>query len=234
MLMPSKVFRQVNLPERPKITRVDTPTGRYYTLQGKDYSVPSITSVLSATQDSTWLEEWKDKVGGEVAERTSRMASKQGTQMHLLCETYLTNGDLKSVAKTCLTQVVGRFKKLVPILDKIEVVLAAELMMVSDIVAGTADLFCVIDGQVCVVDYKTSKRIKTRDDIHSYFIQLAAYAYMFEYMYQIPVKRGIIIMSVENSTPLVFSESISSWTPELFKAIDQYEKIVKGIPSETE
>jgi len=49
---------------------------------------PSITTVLSATSDKTGLDEWRNKVGHEEADRISKLSMNRGTVMHRLIELY--------------------------------------------------------------------------------------------------------------------------------------------------
>lgn len=49
---------------------------------------PSITTVLGETSDKTGLDEWRNKVGHEEADRISRLSMNRGTIMHRLIELY--------------------------------------------------------------------------------------------------------------------------------------------------
>jgi hypothetical protein len=79
-----------------------------------------------------------------------------------------------------------------------------------------------------VIDFKTSKRIKTRDDIHDYFMQCSAYAVAFEEMTKIPVPQIVIIIAVDESDPLIFIEKRNAWI-EGFKDLRLEYKKWKGI-----
>jgi hypothetical protein len=73
-----------------------------------------------------------------------------------------------------------------------------------------------------VIDFKTSSRIKTKDDIKSYFMQTSAYAVAFEERTSIPVSNMIVIMAVENEQPLIFVEKRNTWIDEFIKLRQEY------------
>jgi ATP-dependent exoDNAse (exonuclease V) beta subunit len=45
---------------------------------------------------------------------------------------------------------------------------------------GRVDLITEWEGKLSVIDFKTSKRLKTEDKIQDYFAQCVAYAMMYE------------------------------------------------------
>ena len=79
--------------ELPNLERVDSPNGRkYITPDGNAY--PSVTTVLSKTLDHSGLDEWKNLVGEEEALKVSRTATRRGSNIHDLCENYVSRNKL--------------------------------------------------------------------------------------------------------------------------------------------
>jgi len=70
--------------------------------------------------------------------------------------------------------------------------------------AGRVDCIADFDGIPSIIDYKTSRRIKTSEDIESYFIQMTLYSLMFEDMTGIKCKQLVVIMGVDHEDPLLF------------------------------
>ena len=66
--------------------------------------------------------------------------------------------------------------------SKVTDIYAQECALYSDFlkVAGRVDCVGVYNGILSIIDFKTSRRHKTKKDVHSYFMQEAAYAIMFE------------------------------------------------------
>lgn len=197
-------------------------TRLYVTPQGKKY--PSITTVLSVRGKEA-IYEWRRRVGEEEANRVTRHACARGTALHTIAEKYLNN-ELDIYKKDEMPHVVALFRSIQPILDNnIGRVVMQERPLYSDHlgIAGRVDLIAEYEGKLSVIDFKTSKRVKTREEISNYFVQAAAYAIMFEERTGIPVSRSVIVMAVDdNPVPVVFKEKRDSWTNELQKVIKEY------------
>lgn len=117
-----------------------------------------------------------------------------------------------------------------PLLNDINDIYALEQPLYSNHlqVAGTVDCIAKYKGKLSVIDFKSSRRLKTREDIHDYFIQCSAYAVAFEEMTNIPVSKLVILMGVDDEKPLVFNERRDDWIEE-FKTLRLEYKRIKGI-----
>lgn len=93
--------------------------------------------------------------------------------------------------------------------------------------AGTVDCIAEWDGQMSIIDWKTSKKPKRRDWIKNYFMQAAAYAVMFEENTDIPVRQLVIAMACEDGESRLYIEDRDTWIDEFIKVRDQYEKSQK-------
>jgi genome maintenance exonuclease 1 len=71
----------------------------------------------------------------------------------------------------------------------------------SGLYAGTTDLVGVWKGQPAIMDFKQSNKIKKREWIDDYFIQLAAYAAAHNETHGTDIKTGVILMCVKPATP---------------------------------
>jgi genome maintenance exonuclease 1 len=210
--------------ELPKLQRVTNSDGSrvYATPSGKKY--PSVTTVTGLLKKDI-INEWRKRVGDEEANKISSKAAKRGTRIHTLCEKYLLNEEVS--AEMFDNEM---WNSLRPLLDDIDDIYALEQPLYSDHlqVAGTVDCIARYKGKLSVIDFKSSKRIKHRDDIHDYFIQCSAYAVAFEELTGIPVPRLVILMAVDDEKPLVFNEKRNDWIEE-FKTLRLEYKRQKGI-----
>ena len=91
-------------------------------------------------------------------------------------------------------------------------------------IAGTVDCIGEYEGKLSVIDFKTSKRNKTRDDIHDYFMQCSAYAVAYEEMTGNPVSQLVIIISTDDHGILVFKEKRNTWINGFKDLRDLYRK----------
>ena len=193
---------------------------RYYTLEDGT-RLPSVTTVLGAMKKEAIMK-WRKRVGEEEANRISRKATSRGTNVHTLCERYLNNEKLGDI----MPDAREMFNDLVPHLDKIDNIHYQECALWSKQLgmAGRVDCIAEYEGVLSVIDFKTSKRIKTKADIEDYFWQTTAYSLMYEEMIGKPIDNLVIIMAVENEQPLIFKEKTQDHIVGLAKAIDYYHK----------
>jgi genome maintenance exonuclease 1 len=192
-------------------------TGRIYTTpEGNRY--PSVTTVIGAAADKTYLEDWKKRVGEEEARRVSAQATRRGTAVHSLVENYLLNNPTYS--KGHMPNNIMSFRKIQPHLDAhLGRIAGLEVPLYSNKlrVAGRVDCIAEWDGVWSIVDFKTSKREKARDDIHDYFIQCSAYSLMMFELTGILCKQSVILMTVDDGHSLVFKESTREWLPKFIE-----------------
>ena len=196
------MFNYVDV-ELPKLSRETLDNVRYYTVpgDGEPVKLVSITSVTSFYNRQIFAD-WRKKVGEEEANKVTKVATRRGTDMHTLAESYLKNEKLPKV--DVLPEYL--FKQAKPYLDKIDNIHALEdsLYSVQLGVAGTVDCIAEYDGELAVIDFKTSKKPKPIEWIENYFVQAAAYACMFYELTGIAVDKLVILMSCENGEVEVY------------------------------
>jgi len=172
----------------------DTPDGQ---------KLVSITSIISHYNREIFTK-WRKRVGVEEANKITKAATSRGTDMHTLVENYMLNKELPTVQP--LSEFL--FKQAKPDLDKIDNIHAIEQALFSKElgVAGTVDCIAEYDGELAVIDFKTSKKPKPEKWIEHYYVQCAAYACMLYEMTGIMVKKFVIIMSCENGEVEVYEQ----------------------------
>jgi genome maintenance exonuclease 1 len=205
----------------PKIERKTGPDGSrvYATPSGRAY--PSVTSVTGLLGKAAIIA-WRKRVGEEEANRISTQAANRGTRIHSLCESFINN---EAVTPDIFDH--HTWNSILPELSKIDNVHAIETQLYSDHleVAGTVDCIAEYEGKISVIDFKTSKRVKSRDDIHNYFMQCAAYAVAFEERTGVPVSRLVIIMAVDDHDPLIFIEKRDDWIGKFIEVRNQFRSL---------
>jgi ATP-dependent exoDNAse (exonuclease V) beta subunit len=198
------MFKHVDI-ELPKLERETIDGVRYYKVpDGEDLiKLFSITSVTSHKNRQVFVK-WRKKVGDEEADRITRQSTSRGTDMHTLTEHHLKNEELPEVQP--LSQFLFKIAK--PDLNRINNIYTLEGSLYSKVlgVAGTVDCIAEFDGELAIIDFKTSKKPKPREWIEHYFVQCAAYACMFYELTGIPVKKLVIIMACENGECIVYEE----------------------------
>ena len=208
----------------PDINELDTETvegKRYYkTPDGKLY--PSVTTVLSELSKEG-IAAWRAKVGNDVANRISTKASNRGTAVHKLCEDYVDNKS--DYLDGHMPANIETFNTLKGLLDKyLDNVVMQEVPLYSNYleIGGRVDCIGEWNGKLSVIDFKTSKRRKSKSQISSYFQQAAAYCVMFEELTKIPITSTVILMSVDNDHPLVFKSTRDEYIGAFMQTRVQY------------
>jgi len=195
---------------------------RYYqTPQGKLY--PSITSVLTKSSDLTGLEIWKERVGSDAAEQIMLEAQINGTLTHKMCEDYLNN---KNMEQEYAEIPKNHFEKLKPYLHKINNIRGIEFALFSDEfkIAGTCDCIAEYDGDLSIIDFKTSrsKLVEHYDKVQKYFMQATAYSLMWKERTGIEIDQIVIIGSEENGTVAEFIKIPIDFKEKLIQSIEKF------------
>jgi len=194
---------------------------RFYTVPVTGEKLPSVTTVLGAMKKQAIME-WRNRVGHEEANKIAKKASGRGTNVHSLCEKYLNNDP--KYFNGAMPDAHEMFKSIKPHLNLINNIHYQEQALWSTQLglAGRVDCIGEYEGVLSVIDFKTSKRVKNRDDILDYFWQTTAYALMYEELIGTPINDLVIIMAVEDSKPLIFKEKTADHIQGLVEAIQYY------------
>jgi genome maintenance exonuclease 1 len=190
---------------------------------------PSITSVLSIRQKEGLIK-WRQRVGEEVANHVMITSANRGTAVHNMVEDHLNNIDINNVEKY-KKQFLPRmmFQVLKPVLNNINNISLQEAQMFSSnyTVAGRCDCIAEYEGELSVIDFKTSKGEKEEDWIENYFIQGAAYAEMYEEHFGTPINQIVILVVTEEGTTQIFKKNKQEYLPKLKEAIESFYKWVE-------
>jgi genome maintenance exonuclease 1 len=198
------MFKHIEL-NLPQLERETIDGVRYYKVPDEDQllKLVSITSVTSHINREIF-DNWRKKIGEDEAQKITKAATSRGTDMHSLVENYLDNKDLPSVPP--LPDFLFKIAKTE--LKRINNIYALEGSLYSKQlgIAGTVDCIAEYNGELAVIDFKTSKKPKPRKWIEHYFVQCMAYGCMLYELTGISVKKLVIIMACENGECVVYEE----------------------------
>jgi ATP-dependent exoDNAse (exonuclease V) beta subunit len=162
--------------------QITLPDSRYYRRNGDYY--PSVTYVLGTYPKGKHFEDWLKKVG-YASEYIVKKAAEEGTQVHEMIEKYLNGEELTFLNKhgnpqynpevwIMFLRFVEFWETYKPKLIETEVHLFSDELKV----AGTCDLVCEIDGELWIIDFKTSNHLQT-----TYDLQTAVYKQCYKECY---------------------------------------------------
>ena len=198
------MFTHVDL-NLPRLKRETIDGVRYYLVpeESELLKLVSITSVTSH-KNRQFFANWRKKIGEEKADKITRQATSRGTDMHTLTEYHLKNEELPQVQP--LSEFLFKIAK--PDLNRINNIHALEGSMYSKVlgIAGTVDCIAEFDGELAIIDFKTSKKPKPVEWIEHYFVQCMAYGCMLYELTGLQVKKLVIIMACENGECVVYEE----------------------------
>jgi genome maintenance exonuclease 1 len=199
----------------------------YVTPTGEKYA--SVTTVLSNYKKKE-LMEWRARVGEEKANEISRKATTRGTGVHKAIERHLLNEEVDVLRENMMPNVRNLFVKMKKELVKINNIHCLESKLFSHELklAGQVDCVAEYNGVLSVIDFKTSVRLKKKEDIENYFMQGVAYGTMFTELTELPFEQVVIIIGVDTAdfcqTMSVKGDDLKPYRNKLQWYIDEYYK----------
>ena len=190
------------------ISRTTIDGKRHYCLPNGD-AVPSVTTILDKTKSQESrdaLQRWKDSIGHERAQQITTEAANRGTRMHSYLEHYILSGDMKDLPSNPFAH-PSWFMAAQVILEgftNVDEFWGSEVpVYYSGLYAGTTDCVGVWKDpktgveHPAIIDFKQSNKVKKREYIDDYFIQLAAYAQAHNVTHGTEINCGVIMMAVQ-------------------------------------
>ena len=175
------------------------PDGRtYFTPDGPAASVTTILGTLP----HPGIDEWRDRVGHEEADRIRDEAGRIGDCMHNRLEAYVRDVPYVDTGIPEEKIAITLFKciKLFG-LRKLDEVWGIEVALhLHDLYAGRTDLVGVYSGIPSIIDYKNARMYKKSEWIENYKMQIAAYALAHDTMYgDMGIKQGVILVGIRRN-----------------------------------
>lgn len=201
--------------------------GRFYKIDNQ--WMPSITTVVGHNTKASILA-WEERVGYTTAEQIRRAAAWRGTKYHTIVEHYLKN-ELEKVEKSeGLPKYMFRFAR--KTLDRISDIHILEAPLYSRRlgVAGRVDCIAHFDGELSIIDFKTTKQLKKEEHLEKFFVQEAAYAYMYYELTGVEVDKLVTLSVAEDgSTQVVQKYDKIPYIDTLIEWIKEYNYYVRSI-----
>lgn len=224
--------------------QVNDPVTRKRVYQTPDgETLPSVTTILSATKDMTELNKWRDRIGHEKAQQITTEAAGRGTSMHKNLESFIA-GVPRMTGNNLVHQISNKMADVIIAngLSKVNEVWAMEQSLYhKGLFSGTTDLLGVYDGEPAVMDHKQSNKEKKESYVDDYRMQLVAYIMAHNNTYGTDIRRGVIFMAVKppvNEATGVIGESqyqqfdllpkdYNYWEDQWLKKVEEYYKLTK-------
>lgn len=212
------------------VKRIDTPEGRRYATPDGE-KLPSVTTILDATKPEEAkkaLMEWRKRMGPVKAQQITTEAAGRGTRMHKWIEDYIKTGALGVPGSNPYSQQSHKMAQSIIYqgLSKCNEFWGTEVpLYFPKVYAGTTDLVGVHDGSPAIMDHKQSNKLKKKEWISDYFIQLAAYANAHNEVHGTDIRKGVIFMCTADNIYQEFiieGTEFDHWSNEWFNRLEQY------------
>lgn len=189
---------------------------RFYTTPGGVF--PSVTTVIGAYKGDEYLAKWRKDVGEREANKIVGQARVRGTAVHKICENYVLNKN--DWAEDVMPMNLDSFLHIRDALDRnVGTVYGVEVPLWSSRLrtAGRTDLFADWQGTPAVIDFKTSRKIKSEEHVWGYFIQKTCYGDMIGDRLGIEVPLIVTVMMVDHEKPQIWVKERAEFIPAMTK-----------------
>ena len=189
--------------------------------------LPSVTTILDATKDKTFLTQWRDRIGNEEADRQVGEAVRVGTLMHESVEQHILGLERKEKGNLIHRMARKLADKIIMHgLSRVDEVWGVEIpLYFPHAYAGRTDLIGIFDGEPAVMDHKNSKKIKKDEWIVDYKMQLCAYALAHNELYDTKIRQGVIFMASRDDDYKTFvmkGDEFDDYTEQWIKKLEGF------------
>jgi len=204
---------------------------RYYTTPdgALTKTVPSVTTVLSATKDMTHLHAWRKRVGAEKAQQITTESANIGTVMHTSLEKHV-KGKVRKPGSNLIHQKAHTMANIIidnGLKDVSEIWGSEVSLLYPELYAGTTDLVCVYKGEPAIIDFKQARKLKKKEWVEDYYLQLVAYAEAHNKMYGTQIKTGRVFICTQNNEFQTFNiDNYDHWAGQWYNKLEQYYKSI--------
>ncbi len=210
------------------LSRVTRPDGvRHYLCPETNTLVPSVTTVISETLDKKGLQEWYAWVGRDKAERVKKEATDLGSLVHTHVENHIVGiprpsgtNLIRKLSERMADQIIERG------LCDVDEVWGQEVALYHPgLYAGTTDLVGIYRGRPAIMDHKTAKKMRKREDIEGYMMQLGAYSLAHDHLFGTNIELGVIFMVTREfafQAIVLSNEELEHYKTKFMLSVEQY------------
>ena len=194
---------------------------RYYQIN-ENKLVPSVTSILNTTKPN-FVSTQKNM------NNASFDAMAIGNLMHQYLDYYISSKTnfrqtdknfliAESLAKIIIENCIKNFD---------EIWGSEASVHYKNRYAGTIDLIGVINKKLFLIDYKSSYRRKTKEEIDEHFLQLAAYTLAHDWQYKTKIDSIMVFLCMRNGNfeeIVVSSDELKEYQTRWFERLDLFEE----------
>ena len=216
-----------------KLTRDESSGKRLYATP-TGHKVPSVTTILDKTkpeESRIALANWRRAVGEAKAQAITTEAANRGTRMHKFLEDYVKGEPMNESISNPFAQQSQKMAKIVIAegMKNVSEVWGSEVpLYFPELYAGTTDCVGIHSGDEAILDFKQTNKLKKREHIDDYFIQLTAYAMAHNEVHGTNIRKGVILMcskDYEYQEFILEPADFDYWTERWCKRVEEYYRL---------
>ena len=209
-------------------TRYSELGSRNYDIAG--YRLPSVTTILGRTKDTSYLDSWIKREGRKEAERIKNQSATRGTAMHKYLENYVLGKGYEDLTE--LGQETKRMaEKVIEVgLTPVSGYYGSEVTLYyPGLYAGQTDLVGIHNDKETIIDFKQANRPKREEWIGDYKLQAGAYAMAHDHVHGSNIEQAVIMVCTPD---LYYQEfkidglNLRRAKHEFLKRLDQYYELM--------
>jgi genome maintenance exonuclease 1 len=198
-----------------KLSRTTGEDGKRLYTTPDSKRVPSVTTILSATQPQEKreaLQNWRKRVGVHQAQQITTEAANRGTRMHSYLEKYVEEGVMPARGSNPFSFASHAMAKTIieDGLKNVDEFWGIEVpLYFPKLYAGTTDGCGIHLGDESIMDYKQTNKPKRVEWIEDYYLQLVAYALAHNEVWGTKIRKGVVMMCVKPEVDAVTWEPVT-------------------------
>ncbi len=196
-----------------------------------DGDFPSVTTILGATDDDTWLTQWRARVGEREAERIRRETAERGTMVHSYLERAWNGEDISDEIsksphdiRTMTLGLLGVMLKNVTSTDAQELIVWTRDMGY----AGRLDFVGEWNGAPAMIEFKTSKRKKYGKAAEKCSLQATAYALAYNSLFGTNIETIVTLVSIVDGSVQIIEDHAESFFEVLSERVGEYHQRMRN------
>ena len=225
MKIPTEVLQSKNITYVQKYPYTDI--ARVTKDHKRHYATPDGRQVPSVTKDMTHLHAWRKRIGAEKAQQITTESANIGTVMHRSLEKHV-KGEDRTPGSNLIQQKAHKMANVIIDngLNDVSEVWGSEVSLYyPELYAGTTDLVGVYKGAPAIMDFKQARRLKKKEWVEDYFLQLVAYSEAHNKMYDTQIKTGRIFICTQNNEYQTFDiDNYEHWVGQWYAKLEEYYK----------
>jgi genome maintenance exonuclease 1 len=202
------------------------PDGRKYVLPDGTKTA-SVTSILSATKDMTYLHAWRKRIGKDKAQQITTESANLGTTVHSHLECHVLGKD-RPGGNNYGRMMAARMADVV--IDQglvhVDEIWGSEVQVYfENLWAGSSDVIGLFKGVPSIIDFKNTIKPKKIEWVEDYFLQTVAYAMAHNNMFGTDIKQCVIFMvsrDCDYQEFIVDNNRFDHYKLEWCKRVDKY------------